>query len=196
MIVGAVSLISSVAVMILFVARRGDGVHMAYAHMGIAAIVAIGFAATFFRSNTALRETGARPSAVAAMTSRYVSYVWTWAALCLLTTYAFGIAVWREWVLFTVACSIVAGLSMVFASILQRDADEGREDPTLLKLANVMAIVLLVGMVATIIGLLVDGKMVRMFTPRFGDWPANNVFFFGAIAMAAITGFALKFKNR
>ncbi len=195
MLGGAISLIGSVAVMILLVARRGDGVHMAYAHMGIAAIVATGFAVTFMRSNTALRETGARPSAVAAMTSRYVCYVWTWAALCLLTTYAFGIAVWREWLLFSVACLIVAGLAMVFASILQRDADEGRDDPTLLKLAHVMAIVLLAGMVATIIGLLVDGKMMRMFTPRFGDWPANNVFFFGALSVAAITGFALKFKN-
>ena len=195
MFVGAVSLISSVAVMIVFVARRGDGIHMAYAHMGVAAIVAIGFAATFMRSNAALRQSGARQSAVAAMTARYVSYVWTWAALCLLTTYATGVAVWREWLVFTIAAMVIAGLAMVFASILQRDADKGRDDATLLKLAHIMAVVLLAGMIAAVIGMLVDGKMVRMFTPRFGDWPANNVFFFGAIAMAAITGFALKFKN-
>lgn len=195
MVVGAISLVCSVAVMILFVARRGDGVHMAYAHMGIAAIVAIGFAATFFRANTELRASGASQSAIAALTSRFVAYVWTWGALCLLTVYATGLLVWREWLTFTVACIVLAGLSMVLATMLQKDADAGREDATMLKLADVLAKILLVGMVITIVGFLIDGKMVRFLTPRFTDWAANNVFFFGAISIAAITGYALKFKN-
>lgn len=195
MLVGAISLVCSVVVMILFVARRGDGVHMALAHMGIAAIMAIGFAATFFKANADLRAAGANQSAVAALTSRFVSYVWTWGALCLLTVYPTGLLVWREWMTFSLACIVVAGLSMVLATMLQKDADAGREDPTMLKLANTLAIILLAGMVATILGFLIDGKMMRITNARYTDWAANNVFFFGAIAIAAITGYALKFKN-
>jgi hypothetical protein len=50
-------------------------------------------------------------------------------------------------------------------------------------------------MLITIVGFLIDGKMVRFLNPRFTDWAANNVFFFGAIATAAITGYALKAKK-
>lgn len=195
MLVGVISLVSSVALMVLLAARRGDGVHMAYAHMAIAAIVAIGFAATFIKANTALRASGANQSAIAALTSRFVGYVWTWGALCLLTVYATGILAWREWLTFSIACIVIAGLSMVFATMLQKDADAGREDATLLKLADALAKILLAGMAITIVGFLIDGKMVRFLTPRFTDWAANNVFFFGAIAVAAITGYALKAKN-
>jgi hypothetical protein len=195
MLVGALSLVCSVTVMILFAARRGDGVHMAYAHMGIAVIMAIGFAATFIKANTALRASGANQSAIAALTSRFVSYVWTWGALCLLTVYATGILVWREWLTFSIACIVIAGLSMVFATMLQKDADAGREDATLLKLADALAKILLAGMAITVVGFIIDGKMVRFLNPRFTDWAANNVFFFGAISVAAITGYALKVKN-
>jgi drug/metabolite transporter (DMT)-like permease len=194
MIVSAISLVASVALMIIFVARRGDGVHMAYAHMGMAALVAVGFAASFFKSNNALRESGASQSAIAASTTRHVGYVWGWGAACLLTIYTTGILSWREWPHFTAACVILSAGSLLLARMLQRDADNGKEDAAMLKLAHRLAVVLLVGMIITILGFLIDGKMVRFLNPRFTDWPANNVFFFGAVAMAAISGYALKHK--
>lgn len=195
MIVGAISLVASVVLMLVFAARRGDGVHMAYAHMALAALVAAGFAASFFKANAALRAAGARQSAIAANTSRYVGYVWGWGAACLLTVYATGVLVWREWLHFSLAAVVLSAASLAFAAMLQRDADAGREDAALLKLGHTMAIILLVGMVAAILGFLIDGKMVRFLTPRFTDWAANNVFFFGAAALAAITGYALKHKQ-
>lgn len=195
MIISAVSLIASVALMILFAARRGDGVHMAYAHMGIAAIVAVGFAASFFRTNNELRAQGASQSAIAAATSRFVGYVWAWGAACLLTVYTTGILSWREWPHFTAACVILAAGSLLLGTMLQKDADAGKEDAAILKLSNRLAIVLLAGMIIAIVGFLVDGKMIRFLNPRFTDWAANNVFFFGAIAIAAITGYALKHKR-
>lgn len=195
MIVSALSLIASVALMILFAARRGDGVHMAYAHMGIAVLVTVGFAAAFFRQNAAMRAAGANQSALAANTSRYVGYVWAWGAACLLTVYATGILVWREWLHFSLATVVLAGACLLFAAMLQKDADAGKEDAAMLKLAHRLAIVLLAGMVIAIIGFLIDGKMVRYLNPRFTDWAANNVFFFGAIAIAAISGYALKYKQ-
>jgi hypothetical protein len=50
----------------------------------------------------------------------------------------------------------------------------------------------LAGMILVVVGLLIDGKMVRFLDPRYTDWAANNVFFFGALALAAISGHALK----
>jgi hypothetical protein len=196
MIVGALALVASVALLILFAAMRGTGMAMAYAHMGLAALVAVSFAAAFFRQNNALRASGASQSATAAVTARFVGYVWTWGALVLLTTYATGILVWREWLHFSVGSIVLAGLSLLLASMLQKDADAGRDDPAMLKLANVCAIALLVGMIITIVGFLIDGKMVRFLNPRFTDWAANNVFFFGAIALAAISGYAIRQKGR
>lgn len=196
MVVSAFSLVASVALMIYFVARRSDGIHMAYAHMGLAALVAVGFAASFFKTNNALRAAGSSQSAIAANTTRYVGYVWAWGAACLLTVYATGILQWREWLHFSLATVVLAGASLLFAGMLQRDADKGRDDPAFLKLAHTLAIILLVGMIAAIVGFLVDGKMVRFMNPRFTDWAANNVFFFGAISLAAITGYALKHKPR
>ena len=169
MVISAISLVASVVLMIIFVSRRGDGVHMAYAHMGLAALVAVSFAASFFKANTALREAGARQSAIAATTSRYVGYVWGWGAACLLTVYATGILTWREWLHFTVATLVLSAASLIFANMLQRDADAGRDDAALLKLGNWLAKIMLVGMIAAIVGFLVDGKMVRFLNPRFTD---------------------------
>ncbi len=195
MILGAISLVASVVLMLVFAARRGDGVHMAYAHMALAALVAAGFAASFFKANAAMRAAGARQSAIAATTSRHVGYVWGWGAACLLTVYATGVLSWREWLHFSVAAVVLSAASLIFAGMLQRDADAGRDDAALLKLGNLLAKIMLVGMIAAIVGFLIDGKMVRFLNPRFTDWAANNVFFFGAISLAAITGYALKHKQ-
>lgn len=195
MIVSALSLVASVALMIIFAARRQDGVHMAYAHICMSALVAVGFAANYFKASNELRARSAPSGALAANTTRFVGYVWAWGAVCLLSVYATGILVWREWLHFSLACVVLAGVSLVFAGMLQRDADAGREDPAMLKLAHRLAIVLLVGMLAAIVGFLIDGKMLRFLNPRYTDWAANNVFFFGAVSLAAITGYALKHKG-
>jgi hypothetical protein len=47
-------------------------------------------------------------------------------------------------------------------------------------------------MIAVVVGLLIDGKMTRFLVPRYGDWAANNIFFFGALAIGAISAYALK----
>jgi hypothetical protein len=47
-------------------------------------------------------------------------------------------------------------------------------------------------MLAVVAGMLIDGKMTRFLTPRYTDWAANNIFFCGAVAVAAICAYALK----
>ena len=61
----------------------------------------------------------------------------------------------------------------------------------MLRIARYLAIVQLVGMVVTMLGLIIDGKMVRFLTLRFTDWAANNVFF-GALGIAVISAYALR----
>ena len=89
----------------------------------------------------------------------------------------------------------VRGLWLFFSGTLDKDAREGRDDAIMLKVGRMLAIVLLVGMIIAMAGLLIDGKMSRFLNPRHTDWPANNIFFFGAMAMAMIAGYAIRHKS-
>jgi hypothetical protein len=73
---------------------------------------------------------------------------------------------------------------------MSRDVETGREDETMLKLARYLTIGQLVGMLITMIGLVIDDKMPR--DPQEPDWAANNIFFFGAAALALISANALR----
>jgi hypothetical protein len=185
----------SAGALVAAAALRAQSVEIAYIHAGISAGTAAVLAVVAIRQCQMLLAGGSSSSAVAASNARHMGLVWTWGALALILTYASGVLAWREWWHFTLAFVGAAGLSLWFAATLQKDADAGREDPTLLKLARYVAIVQLVGMAITVIGLIVDGKMVRFLNPRYADWAANNVFFFGALAIAAISGYALR-KNK
>jgi hypothetical protein len=121
-----------------------------------------------------------------------MGYVWAWGALGLVISYGSGVVSWREWLTFFVAFAILAAASLFFSMLLQRDADQGKEDEALLKVGRYLAWAQLFGMVAVVVGLLIDGKMTRFLVPRYGDWAANNIFFFGALAIGAISAYALK----
>lgn len=191
MIVGSVAMVGSIVLLMLTSAMRADGVHMAYAHMAVAALVAAAFVLSYLRTDGRLRAANAGRATLAANTARFLGLVWAWGALGLAATYATGLFPWREWPHFLAASVVLAGLCLAFANMLDKDAAAGREDATMLKLGDTLGNVLLGGMVIVVAGLLIDGKMTRFLTPRFTDWPANNIFFFGAIAMALISGYSL-----
>jgi hypothetical protein len=195
MYLAGIIIVVSVVLLVLTAAGRELDMRLAYAHMGVAAIVAATFFIAFARTNMALRSEGAGESRIAANTSRYLGLVWAWGAVVLVATYGTGVLPWREWPTFLIACVLLSGLCLFFAATLERDARAGRDDAAMLKIGRILAIVLLVGMLATMTGLLIDGKMSRFLTPRFTDWPANNVFFFGAMSMALITTYALYSKT-
>ena len=186
----------SVALLVITAAAKPSAPHMAYAHMLIAAVVAIVFALIAIREIRSMVSTGASRPAVAAASARYMGFVWTWGALALLITYSIGILYWNEWWHFFLAFAAAAGLSLAFARMLQRDADAGKEDETILKLARYGGIAQLVGMLIVVFGLLIDGKMTRFLVERHTDWAGNNIFFFGALALAAISGYSLKVSGR
>ena len=110
----------------------------------------------------------------------------------MLATYATGVAFWHEWLSFFAAFAVAGAAALFFANLLQKDANAGKVDDTILKISRYLAYAQLFGMFLVMIGLVIDGKMTRFLVPRHGDWAANNIFFFGAFALAAISAHALK----
>jgi hypothetical protein len=160
-------------------------------HMLVSALIAVSIAALGVKENRQLVASGASKSLVAASTARHMGIVWTWGALAMLVTYLF-ILKWREWQFFVAAFALLGVLCLFLAATLTRDAEKGVDDPTILKIGRALSWVQLVGMIATMAGLLIDGKMTRYMNPaKYGDWAANHISFFGALALAIISFNAL-----
>lgn len=159
------------------------------AHMAINAVAGLLIAAFAYRDRQSLLASGAVKSAVASSTARHMGYVWIWGALGFLTIYT-SVLSWHEWWHFCAGFAAVGALCLYFASNLQRDARTGKEDASLLQIARYLTIGQLVGMIVTIVGLILDNKMPRDVAKP--DWAANNICFFGAVALALISINALR----
>jgi hypothetical protein len=173
-----------------------------YLHMALAAAVSLTIALASVAEARAA-ETSAPPGADRgiAISLRHMGLVWAWGALGLMVTYGTDILSWREWWQFFIAFVLLAGLSQLLAMTLRKDMSSGDADPTLIKLARGFAVFVLVAMLITMIGLLIDGKMWRFTTVaglRRGsqDWAANNIFFFGALALSVISAHVVKLTGR
>jgi hypothetical protein len=158
-------------------------------HLALAALVCLGFAVLAVWDFQRLVAKDANLPALVSATARDMGFVWAWAALGMLFTYVF-ILNWHEWWQYVLAAGVVAALCFFFSTTMSRDAETGREDQTMLKLARYLTIGQLVGMLITMIGLVIDDKMPR--DPQEPDWAANNIFFFGAAALALISANALR----
>ncbi|HEX7074095.1 MAG TPA: hypothetical protein VF226_08655 [Hyphomicrobiaceae bacterium] len=171
---------------------RAVDVRMAYVHAAIAAATALLVAGIAVRQCRTLLAKAASASEIASSNAWYMGLIWGWGMLALIVIYGTGVLVWKEWWHFVLAFGLAAALSLYFARVLKNDALAGKEDETMLRIARYLAIVQLAGMVITMLGLIIDGKMVRFLTPRFTDWAANNIFFFGALGIAVISAYALQ----
>lgn len=189
----------SVIVLVLTAALRAAGdIKMAYVHIAVAAVVAILLALMGIRDTAAVVTAGGSRSAVGAAKARAMGLVWAWGALCLGVTYGTGILGWKEWWHFFIPFAVASALCLFFAATLAKDDAAGKEDESMLKLSRYLAMFQLGGMLVTMIGLVIDGKMTRFLNPRPGweDWAANNYFFFGAMALAALSIHALRTQAR
>jgi hypothetical protein len=192
MVIWVIGIVLSVAVLVVMAAMQ-----QFYLHTAIAAVVGIGFALV---SRSEVRAVGGADDGNEqgiAVALRHMGYVWAWGTLGLVATYASGVLTWREWWQFCIAFALLAGLSLFLASALRTDATSGVVDPLLIKVARGFALFVLIAMIITMAGLLIDGKMWRFFTvpgqkPGSQDWGANNFFFFGALAQALISTSIIK----
>jgi len=180
------SLAAAICATVLAAAAEQPSVQMA-----AAAAVSIAIALLAVRDHQKLKDNGAPVSAIASSTARYLALVWAWAALSLLITYLFIIDKhWPEWWQFFIGFAFAAVASLAFSLMLDRDRAIGRDDAVLVKAGRVLVQAQLVGMVFGIISLFVDNKFPR--SEVHADWAGCNIFFFGALAIAAISLDALR----
>ncbi len=153
-------------------------------HMLTTALVCLVYAIVAVWERRRLASAGADAAALAAGTAWSMALVWAWAAFSLLLIYVLFLA-WGEWWQYVLGAGAIAALCLLFASMMTRDANAGREDQTLLQLARYLTVGQLIGMIAAMIGLVLDDKMPR--SPNEPDWAASTIFFFGAAALAVIS---------
>ncbi|HXE02369.1 MAG TPA: hypothetical protein VN623_10515 [Hyphomicrobium sp.] len=169
--------------------------HQPPLHMAVAGVAGLALTFMAIRDRQRLMFAGATTSAVASSTARHLGIVWAWAALAVAASYLLIIeARWPEWWQFFIGFGFAAIASFVFASMLDRDAAAGRGDDTLVKFGRLLVQVQIVGMAAGIISLFVDGKFPRAV--NHADWAGCSIFFFGALAIAAISLDALRSPAR
>ena len=137
----------------------------------------------------ALRRDGANRSLIEATTARYMGLIWLWGGAALILIYVLVLS-WREWSHFSAAFVGVGLLCLGFSWMLAKDAAQGREDETLLKIGRYLGIGQLVGMIVTMIGLGIDPNKEFLLT-RKADWAGNAIFLFGALGLAIISAHAL-----
>ena len=183
----------SIAGLVLSAAGRPGNVQMAYAHLLITGGVSVIFALLAVRQMNTQAQLGSSRSAIAAEGARSMGLVWAWAALAIAVTYGTGVMVWKEWAAHFLGLFGASGANLMMAKVLENRAPKDGDDETVLTLARYLAIAQLAGMVAVIVGFLVDGQMQRFLVERFTDWPAKHIMFFGAVGVAAISGAALKY---
>lgn len=191
MIVWCLAIAVSVAILVVTAASQ-----MFYLHMAVAAAISSFIAIAAQRANQKASEAGDSEASVAALNARYMAIVWSWGSLALFITYI-SVLSWKEWWQFLIAFVLAAAISIFFTFLLRREAKQDTEDPALLNLARILAIVQLAGMIAIMVGLLIDGKMQRFLGAKVhSDWAANNIFFFGALSLALISWTAIKANRR
>jgi len=163
-------------------------------HLVLGLLVAVLVTVAAYRKNQLeLSKRVLSPSKLASINAGYMTMLWAWGGLAIAATYLLlpelhELNWWRkEWWQFVLGFGGAAIMSGVFAYKLNNDVSDAGAETTLSRYSRYLAIGQLIGTVATMIGLIVDGKM------DFGwvDWSANNIFFAGAAGLAALSWIAI-----
>lgn len=180
-----IALTLSICAIILTAAVNSPGLHML-----ASGVVSVAFALTAINEHRALTAAGASRSEIGSSTARNTGLVWAWGALGILVTYA-AILVnrWPEWPQFFIGFVIAAAASLVFSNMLNRDTEAGKIDNSVMAVGKALVALQLIAVILAVISMFFDGKFPRPV--NYPDWAACNIFFFGAIAIAAISANAL-----
>lgn len=166
------------------------GARMPMVHLATAAVITLGIAFVAILENRSLRESGASKMLVAAATARNMGFIYIWGAVVIAITYL-SLLSWHEWWHWFIGFALIGTVCIFYANALNRDAEAGRHDDTLLNIGNKLTWVQLVGMLIAMVGMMIDGKLTRFVNPKLMDWAAQNTFFAGAMGLAVISAYAL-----
>lgn len=187
MIIWMMALAVAVSAMIITAAIGNTAYHMA-----ITGVISLMIALWSVQESNSLIKAGANDSALAASTARSTGLIWAWGTLSLLATYGFLLGnKWPEWWQFTAGFGAAAVVSLWIANMMNRDAEAGKVDPGLLKLGRGLLIAQILGVVAALLTMMIEGKFPRDAT-QHADWAGVNIFFFGGLAIIAISMNALR----
>ena len=159
--------------------------------MCMTGVVSLFVALIAIRTHKQLETDGASRATLSASIARHMGFVWMWGALGLLASYGFILnATWTAWTTFFAVFAAAAIACLIYAATVDRDEQLGREDDSMVNIGRYLIITQLLGMLATIIGLWLDPsrKLLSVSDPA---WVANNIFAAGAMALTAISGYAL-----
>ena len=189
LMVWAIGLMGSVALLVVLASINSHVPHLA-----VAALVALLVAYAAYRKNRLeLSRRRLSPSKLASVNAIYMSLLWAWGGVTIAATYLMLPELqehnwWRsEWWQFAAGFGGAAVLSAIFAYLLNNDTSPPGDQSTLTRSSRYLAIGQLIATLATMLGLIIDGKM------DFGwiDWSANNIFFSGAAGLAILSWIAL-----
>lgn len=160
-------------------------------HLVVAAAIAAYAVIAAVLENSRLKAAGAIKSGVAGSTARHLGWVWLWGGLAILITYTLIIdRRWPEWWQFAAGFSLAGVLSLAFARGLEKDAADGKSDEGMLKAGRWLAIAQVVGVIAALATMFIEGKFPREL--RYADWAGVNIFMFGGLAILSISLNALR----
>ena len=191
MVLWMLSIAVSVACLVIAAGAGALVPVMVNVHMMIAALIATVFALIAFRDTRQLIREGHSRTVVAASVTRFMGLVWAWGALVLIVTYGTGILTWSEWWKFFLAFMVVSGLCLFLSATMKKDASENSEDEFMLRVGQLVALVTVFSMLLTA-GFIGFGRLGGLEDFERDAWAANHVFLFGAIALMAISAYALK----
>ena len=192
-VIWAIGLLGSVAMLVVMASIKSY-----VPHLVLGALVAALVSVAAYRKNKLEMSRGVLSrSKLASVNAVYMTMIWAWGGVAIAATYLLlpelhELNWWRkEWWQFVLGFAGGAVISGIFAYKLNNDESVAGEETTLSRYSKFMAIGQLVAMIATMVGLIIDGKM------DFGwvDWSANNIFFCGAAGLACVSWIALSSQN-
>lgn len=167
-------------------------------HALISAMITLVIAVLAVRENERALMVGVDAFQLASTNAHYMAIVWAWAGLTITLTYA-SVMHWPDWWHYAMPIGGAALLYLCFANLMVKGT-EGTTAARGLKIARFLAIVQLVGALAVIVGSIASGKLAFASSHTVAtlarDWAANDIFFFGATALAVISAVAIKSYNR
>ena len=159
--------------------------------MAMTGIISFALALIAIREHRNLELSGASRASLSASTARHMGLIWMWGALGLLVSYGLILSeTWPDWTYYFAAFAAASIACLLYAGTVDRDEALGREDQTMVNLGKYLLIAQLLGVLVALITIYLDPSM-QLLSDANPDWVANNIFIAGAIALTAVSGYAL-----
>ncbi len=163
-------------------------------HMIACGVIGLLITLHAIRERANLIDAGAAKNKIAASTARNLGLVWCWGALGILATYTLILEQrWPEWWQFFLGFALAGVGSLAFANTVARDEEKGRVDESILQIGRYLVWAQVIAVAAALVSMFFDGKFPR--AASYPDWMGCNIFFFGGLALIAISINALRISR-